>query len=159
MDYGLIFWIYIHTLSFCLKTLTDGVVWIIVMFYQLFGLSFWRHPFTAEHTLLSKWCNTCNISPNLFPWWNNLTHLGWPEGFHFRVNCSFKCLALFRMLLKQKSSAAVIYHRCASIFSFVRVWCNVDPPWWLMLVMYAVWETWGWQSCVNNIRCWYWSEY
>ncbi len=24
-----------------------GVVWIIVMFYQLFVLSFWRHPFTA----------------------------------------------------------------------------------------------------------------
>ncbi len=31
------------------KTLTDGVVWIIVMIYQLFGLSFWRHPFTTEH--------------------------------------------------------------------------------------------------------------
>ncbi len=25
-------------------------------FYQLFGLSFWRHPFTAEHPLVSKWC-------------------------------------------------------------------------------------------------------
>ncbi len=25
-----------------------GVVWITVMFYQLFGLSFWRHPFTAS---------------------------------------------------------------------------------------------------------------
>ncbi len=34
-----------------------GVVWIIVMFYQLFGLSIWRHPFTAEHPLVSKWCN------------------------------------------------------------------------------------------------------
>ncbi len=28
-----------------------GVVWITVMFYQLFGLLFWRHPFTAEHPL------------------------------------------------------------------------------------------------------------
>ncbi len=27
---------------------------IIVMFYQLFGLSFWWHPFTAEHPLVSK---------------------------------------------------------------------------------------------------------
>ncbi len=27
------------------------------MFYQLFGLSFWRHPFTAEDPLVSKWCN------------------------------------------------------------------------------------------------------
>ncbi len=29
-------------------------LWIIVMFYQLFGLSFWRHPFTAEDPLVSK---------------------------------------------------------------------------------------------------------
>ncbi len=37
----------------------SGVVWIICgllwCFYQLFGLSFWRHPFTAEHPLVSKW--------------------------------------------------------------------------------------------------------
>ncbi len=26
-------------------------------FYQLFGLSFWRHPFTAEDQLVSKWSN------------------------------------------------------------------------------------------------------
>ncbi len=31
-----------------------GLLWC---FYQLFGLSFWRHPFTAEHPLLSKRCN------------------------------------------------------------------------------------------------------
>ncbi len=30
-----------------------GLLW----FYQLFGLSFWRHPFTAEDPLLSKLCN------------------------------------------------------------------------------------------------------
>ncbi len=41
-----------------------GVVWItcglLWCFYQLFGLSFWRHPFTAEDPLVSKWCNaTC----------------------------------------------------------------------------------------------------
>ncbi len=29
-------------------------MWIIVMFYQLFGLSFWRHPFTVEDRLKSK---------------------------------------------------------------------------------------------------------
>ncbi len=42
-----------------------GVVWITLnyyckllwCFYQLFGLSFWRHPFTAEDPLVSKWCN------------------------------------------------------------------------------------------------------
>ncbi len=42
-----------------------GVVWItcglLWGFYQLFGLSFWRHPFTAEDPLLSKWCNATFI--------------------------------------------------------------------------------------------------
>ncbi len=37
-----------------------GVVWItcglLWCFYQLFGLSFWRHPFTAKHPLLRHWC-------------------------------------------------------------------------------------------------------
>ncbi len=37
-----------------------GVVWItcglLWCFYQLFGLSFWRHPFTAEDPLLRQWC-------------------------------------------------------------------------------------------------------
>ncbi len=38
-----------------------GVVWItcglLWWLYQLFGLSFWRHPFTEEHHLPSKWSN------------------------------------------------------------------------------------------------------
>ncbi len=37
------------------------MVWItcglLCCFYHLFGLSFWRHPFTAEDPLVSKWCN------------------------------------------------------------------------------------------------------
>ncbi len=35
--------------------ITCGLLWC---FYQLFGLSFWRHPFTAEDPLVSKWCIT-----------------------------------------------------------------------------------------------------
>ncbi len=54
-------WIcFLQTLSFwLLKMLTDGLEWcgLLWCFYQLFGLSFWRHPFTAEHPLLRKWCN------------------------------------------------------------------------------------------------------
>ncbi len=42
-------------------TCWTGVVWItcglLWCFYQLFGLSFWRHPFTAVDPLVSKWCN------------------------------------------------------------------------------------------------------
>ncbi len=39
-----------------------GVVWItcrlLWCFYQVFVILFWRHPFTAEDPLVSKWCNT-----------------------------------------------------------------------------------------------------
>ncbi len=51
--------------------ITCGLLWC---FYQLFGLSFWRHPFTAEHPLLRQWY----ISPNLMQKQTHL-HLGWPE--------------------------------------------------------------------------------
>ncbi len=34
--------------------ITCGLSWC---FYQLFGLSIWRHPFIAEDPLMSKWCN------------------------------------------------------------------------------------------------------
>ncbi len=43
------------------KNWWTGLVWItcglLWCFYQLFGLSFWRHPLTAEDLLVSKWCN------------------------------------------------------------------------------------------------------
>ncbi len=32
-------------------------LWLLWCFYQLFGLSFWRHPFTAEDPLVSKLWN------------------------------------------------------------------------------------------------------
>ncbi len=44
----------LQTRSFSLhKMLTDGLVLCgsLQCFYQLFGLSFWRHPFTAENTI------------------------------------------------------------------------------------------------------------
>ncbi len=46
-----------------------GVVWItcglLWCFYQLFGLSFWRHPFTAEDPLVSKWWNATFLQISL----------------------------------------------------------------------------------------------
>ncbi len=37
------------------------------MHIPLFGLTFWRHPFTAEHPLLSKWWNDTFLQI----WWRN----------------------------------------------------------------------------------------
>ncbi len=57
-------WIcFLQTCSFSLQDIHcwTGVVWItcglLWCFYEQFGLSFWRHPFTAEDPLVSKWCN------------------------------------------------------------------------------------------------------
>ncbi len=44
-----------------------GLLWC---FYQLFGLSFWRHPFTAEARIMSKWCNAKFLQIDLFCYLN-----------------------------------------------------------------------------------------
>ncbi len=46
-------------------------------FYQLFRLSFWRHPFTAEDPLLSKWCNATFLQ--ICSHEETHLHLEWPE--------------------------------------------------------------------------------
>ncbi len=51
-------------------------------FYQLFGLSFWRHPFTAEDLWVSKWCNATFL--------NDLWVTTFLENFFFGMNYSFK---------------------------------------------------------------------
>ncbi len=52
---------------------TCGLLWC---FYQLFGLSFWRHPFTAEDPLLSKWWNaSVPMKILIFGWTIPLTKL------------------------------------------------------------------------------------
>ncbi len=70
--------------------LIDGLVWcgLLWCLYQLFGLSFWRHPFTAEDSLVSKWWNATFLQTS---WGNKLT-TSWPEGgqrVYFWVNYSF----------------------------------------------------------------------
>ncbi len=55
---------------FCLLMMsTDELEWcgLLWCFYQLFGLSFWRHPFTAEDPLVSKWWNATFLQI----WWRN----------------------------------------------------------------------------------------
>ncbi len=45
----------------------------LLCFYQLFGLSFWRHPFTAEDPLLRHWCNATFLQI----WWRNKLRMAW----------------------------------------------------------------------------------
>ncbi len=55
--------------------LTDRLEWCgLWCFYQLFGLSFWRHPFTSIAETVMQW----HISPNLMKKQNH-PNLGWPE--------------------------------------------------------------------------------
>ncbi len=53
-----------------------GVLWC---FYQLFGLSFWRHGFIGEQVM---WCY---ISPNLFSWRNKLIYILDGLRIHFQL--------------------------------------------------------------------------
>ncbi len=78
-----LWWIYFfQTHSFCLlQMLTDGLEWcgLLWCFYQLFGLSFWRHPFTAKHLLMRHRCDAI-----LQIWWRNkLLYISWG---HFQLN-------------------------------------------------------------------------
>ncbi len=77
------------------------VVWIVDychVFYQLFGLSFWWHPFTAEDLLVSKWRN----AKFLQIWWRNklicildgLRVITFSANVHFWVNYSFKLIVI-----------------------------------------------------------------
>ncbi len=65
------------------KNWWTGVVWIVCgllwCFYQLFGLSFWRHPFTAEDPLVMQ----CYISPNLMKKNSSRSWMAW-GGAHFK---------------------------------------------------------------------------
>ncbi len=85
-----------------------GVMWILSWcFYQLFWLSFWRHPFTAEHPFLSKWCNATFLQI----WWRNKLILIFnglrvsqcSAHLYFWVNIYHKCtLYLFKSLKQHK---------------------------------------------------------
>ncbi len=86
-----------------------GVVWItcglLWCFYQLFGLSFWRHP------LLRQWWNDTFLQI----WWRFDTFLqsrmawGWgyiQQNFHFWVNSSFQEIVFFKCVFKSKFNNA-----------------------------------------------------
>ncbi len=59
--------------------LMDWVMWITVKFYQ-FGLSFWRHPFTAEDLLVSRGFNAIFPSTS----WMACGRVHFQQIFNFR---------------------------------------------------------------------------
>ncbi len=94
-----------------------GVVWItcglLWCFYQLFGLSFWRHPFTAEDPLVSKWWNA--IFLQICSHEQTHLHLGWPEGEDIFSKFSF----LVKLFLYDDSCTwHCNWHWNASLLSF-----------------------------------------
>ncbi len=117
--------------------LSCGLLWC---FYQLFGLSFWRHPFTAEDPLLSKWWNAkflqiCSDEDTSWRAWGsnssllsvkkiyfyvNLTHndktlstASWLRGFQ----CNVKSLPNLLIL-----SCCTSLHQTVSQWAFCNAW-------------------------------------
>ncbi len=97
-----LFWIswwicFLQTCSFSLyKTLTDGVDYWDVFISCLD--SFWRHPFTAEDSLMIKRWNYAKFL-NLFSWRNKRIHIldgqklsNLSLSFNFWMNFSFKTI-------------------------------------------------------------------
>ncbi len=80
-----------QTRSFWLhKTLINRLEWcgLLWCFYQLFWLSFWRHPFTAEDPLVSKCCNATFIQMCFYFWVNypfNHWLNNWSRTFDFAI--------------------------------------------------------------------------
>ncbi len=72
---------------------------------QLFGLSFWRRPYTAEDPIVSKWCN----AQFLFPWRNKL---GLREGaFSIFIHTKMKILSSFTPI----HVVPTLYDFCSSV--------------------------------------------
>ncbi len=79
---------------------TCGLLWCIC---QLFGLSFWWHPFTAENPLVSKWCNAKVLQISS----DEQTPLHFcPKVSQFSANLHFLC----ELLLKIKDKYVISNH-------------------------------------------------
>ncbi len=114
--------------------ITCGLLWC---FYQLFGLSFWRHPFTAEDPLVNKWCNAKLLQ---IWWWSKLIYildlgLGWVHfsklkfwlNYSININdddvfrwCSSTCVKRVRRHSER---------RCFQTASAVSSWSSLFQVW------------------------------
>ncbi len=105
-----------------------GLLWCL---YQLFGLWFWRHPFTANDPLVSKWCyvtvlqicsnEEINSSTSSMAW-------GW---VHFSSKCSI--YGELQYSFKENGSSMVlsknVLSSCADRWLFEYRKCS----WWCIL--------------------------
>ncbi len=108
-----------------------GVVWItcglLWCFYQLFGLSFWRHPFTAEDPLVSKWWNATvsqiwwrkNSSTSWMAWgWVNVQQTFCLFGWTISITGDYQSFPIMIVLLLF-IQPRVVLNLCIILFSFL----------------------------------------
>ncbi len=85
--------------------ITCGLLWC---FYQVFGRSFWWHPFTAENPLVSKWCNATFLQICSDEICSEKNHLdlswGWVNFKHFLICEQFVHFINHKMLMTKYSS-------------------------------------------------------
>ncbi len=114
-----------------------GVVWITCRvlwdFYQLFGPSFWWHPFTAKDPLVSKWYN---FSKSVLTKKQTHLHLGWPErkvNLHFWVNYFFKYITFSQVATYSLATKVQIF-QCNQSFNWIQkfskhIWPHTTLLW------------------------------
>ncbi len=106
--------------------LTDGLerCGLLWCFYQLFWLSFWRHPFTAEDQLLSKWCN----AKFLQIWWRNklIYILGGlrVSTFSSTFNLSFCVNYSLIPNITSESLQTLVHLLCVQMLTLMKTWCS-----------------------------------
>ncbi len=103
----------------------------IVIFFQLFGLSFWRHPFTAEDPLVSKWCNAKFLQICFDEETNSSTSWMTWVNFHYWVNYTFKKRVIMLILNRSVNYVVMGGEVTSRIFplpTVARVWQSPSLP-------------------------------
>ncbi len=96
--------------------ITCGLLWF---FDQLFGLSFWRHPFTAVYPLVSKRCNA--IYSKLF-WWRIKFVIWMAWGWvHFQQICELT-IPLILIIMIENGHIKINYFGFKEYLTNMRLW-------------------------------------
>ncbi len=151
----------LQTCSFCLlQMLTDGLerCGLLWCFYQLFGLSFWRHPFTADTDAETHFSKSDEETNKLIYISDGLRVSKLSAYFHFWVNCSFNVSAECTMHISQSITIInsvvwflilihncwkVLYYEIFSLFCFFQI--LLCSHWWsfsfyTIIVLYCVFK-------------------